>query len=364
MSITQRIAQPKITHKIPMSTKAKFFLTAPLTIRNIAQMISKPGKAKITFNQTGAVSNHLTIPFILSISFYLRYFHYNEFITNNQTNLKFFKNLHGNNQFGKNKIMKFGHNVFFENENDEVLVFDKRSINIDEAYKYISHNPIYKFWSWFTYRFLAIPYAFFVFRLIKNIKFYNTKVLKQYKKSGYFIYANHTNQFADGFCPALICFPQKPYLIVNSSNVAIPFARRLTKMWGAIPLPDNIKSTKNFYNAIEHVLNKKNPIVIYPEAHLWPYYTKIRNFSSSAFRYPVKYNKPVFTFTTTYKLKKYGRKPKVEIYVDGPFFHDKNLNEKDSQQKLRDQVYIKLCERANLNNYEYVNYIKREKAND
>ena len=78
-----------------------------------------------------------------------------------------------------------------------------------------------------------------------------------------------------------------------------------------------------------------------------------------SFRYPIKYNKPVFTFTTIYKKKKHGKKPKVEIFVDGPFYTNRNLPAKDAQIALRDVVYNKLKERAELSNCEFVKYVKR-----
>ena len=260
--------------------------------------------------------------------------------------------------------MKFGSPIYYSSENSEVVNFNSKPILIDENYKYITKNPFQKFFAWFTYRFFAFPFSFITFKLLKKVKFHNTKILKNFKKGGYFIYANHTNQFCDGFCPALLCFPKKPYIIVNSSNISIPIIGKFNKLWGAIPLPNNLISTKNFYSAIEYVLNKNNPILIYPEAHLWPYYTKIRNFSSTPFRFPVKYNKPVFTFTTVYKLKKFGRKPKIEIYVDGPFFYNKSLPEKFAQAELKNKIYEKLKERSMLSNYEYLNYIKKEKIDD
>ena len=255
--------------------------------------------------------------------------------------------------------MKFGDKIYYKTEQDEILPFKNRKIKIDENYKYISKNPLSNLSSFLTYRFLATPYAFISFKILKNIKFHNTHLLKSHKKGGYFIYANHTNQFCDGFCPALICFPKKPYIIVDSSNISIPIIGRFNKMWGAIPLPDNIKATKNFYHAIENVLKNNNPVLIYPEAHLWPYYTKIRSFANSSFRYPVMFNKPVFTFTTVYTKKLNSKKPKIEIYVDGPFYPNTNLNEKEAQQELHDKVFETLNMRASLSNYEYVNYIKR-----
>ena len=255
--------------------------------------------------------------------------------------------------------MKFGTNLYYSNEQtDEVLKFKTTNKKIDKTYKYIKKNPIYNLVSFFTYRLLATPIAWFYYKIIKRVKFINKKVLKQHKKSGYFIYANHTNQYGDAFCPALICFPKKPYVVVNPANIAIPLVGRCLKMWGALPIPNTIKATKNFNHAIEYRLKKGKPVLIYPEAHLWPYYTKIRNFSSTSFKYPIKFNKPAFTFTTVYKLKKFGKKPKVEIYIDGPFYVNKSIPLKEAQQQLRDSIYLQMKERSKNNNYKYCNYIK------
>lgn len=258
--------------------------------------------------------------------------------------------------------MKQGDIVYYTDElHDEIIDFKIKRIKIDEHYKYIHSNPFHKLCSFITYRILATPIITIYFKLIKRIRYENTKILKTQKNSGYFIYANHTNQFSDGFSPTIICFPKKPHIIVNPDNVSIPFWGRLTRNWGALPLPDTIKATKNFNKVIDYTLRKNNPILIYPEAHLWPYYTKIRPFDCRSFRYPIVYNKPVFTFTTTYHKRKHSKKTKIIIYVDGPFYPDLSLDRKVAMQKLRDQVYEKMTERAKLSDYEYVKYVKKEK---
>ena len=260
--------------------------------------------------------------------------------------------------------MKYGHKIYYQTEHDEVFKANKKAIKIDDNYMYTIKNPIYKVFSWLSYYFFAVPFSFVYCKIINKIKFHNKKILNKYKKGGYFIYSNHTAEFFDGLCPGLICFPQKVHIIVNPVNISMPIIGKFTKMWGAIPIPEGLNATKNFYEKIESTLNKNQPILIYPEAHLWPYYTKIRNFSNTSFRYPIKYNKPVFTFTTVYKKRKTNKRPKVEIYVDGPFYPNKNMNNKESQQNLRNVVYSKLCEYANLSDYKFIEYIEREKLND
>ena len=256
-------------------------------------------------------------------------------------------------------MSKLKHNdkVIYQSEDEDIYKTKKKCV-IDKNYKYIHTNFFYRFFSFVIYRILFMPFCFTWFKLFKRIKYKNTKILKSFKKTGYFIYGNHTSTASDGISPTFICFPKKPSIIVNSDNLCTPFVGKLLPMMGAIPLPDDIDATKNFYKAIEDTINHKNPVVIYPEAHLWPYYTKIRDFSDKSFRYPIKYDKPVFCFTTTYTMRKPHKKPKITIYVDGPFYHDKSLPTKLAQQKLRDQIYNKMNERASLSNYEYVKYIK------
>lgn len=257
--------------------------------------------------------------------------------------------------------MKYQTKLQYSNEQtDEVLKFKTYNKKINSNYKYIRKNPIYNLLSFFTYRFIATPLVWFYYKLIKKVKIYNKKALKNIK-GGYFIYANHTNQFGDAFWPALICFPKKPYIVVNPNNVAIPFIGKLLRMWGALPVPDTITASKNFTNSIKYILNKNKPILIYPEAHIWPYYTKIRNFNSTSFYFPIKFNKPVFCFTTTYKLKKIGKKPKIEIYIDGPFYYNTTLPFKEQQKNLRDAVFNTMQQNCKHSNYSYFNYIKEEK---
>ena len=258
--------------------------------------------------------------------------------------------------------MKYNDKFYYSDElNDDVIDFKITPKKIDKDYKYIHKNIFYRFFSFFTYRFIATPIMLLYYKFIKHIRFKNTKVLKQHKKGGYFIYSNHTHQISDVFTPALILLTKFPRLICNSDNVSQKFVGKFSEMWGAMPLPSNIEATKNFYGAIEYTLKKDDPIVIYPEAHLWPYYTKIRNFGSLSFRYPVKYNKPIYTFTATYYERKKGKEPGVDIYVDGPFYPDTNLPVKEAQQKLRDQAYSTMVERSKLSTYEYVTYEQRRK---
>ena len=129
-------------------------------------------------------------------------------------------------------------------------------------------------------------------------------------------------------------------------------------MLGAIPTPDDKTAAKNFLQTIEKRIKQKYSVTIYPEAHIWPYYTKIRPFKDVSFKYPVELNVPVFSLTNTYQS--YGKnKIKIVSYIDGPFFAKNELNKKEKQKDLRNIVYETMQERSKNSNVEYIKYVKQ-----
>jgi 1-acyl-sn-glycerol-3-phosphate acyltransferase len=142
----------------------------------------------------------------------------------------------------------------------------------------------------------------------------------------------------------------------------MPFLGRITPSLGALPLPDDMKAYRNFLAAIERRISENHAVVIYPEAHIWPYYTKIRPFKEDSFYYPIKYGAPAYCFTNTYQKRRFSKKPKVVTYVDGPFYPDRGLPLRECRKELRDRIYATMCERAQNSTVVQIEYIKREET--
>ena len=231
---------------------------------------------------------------------------------------------------------------------------------IDENYKYIHKNPFWKIGEWIVFV-ISLPIKTLVPKLKFHIKYIGKEKVKDYKKQGCFIYANHTQPFCDTFIPTNHIFPKMNALIVNPENVSMKGLKTLVKMLHAIPIPNSISGMKNFLEAIEYyIVKKKAAVTMYPEAHIWPYCSFVRNFADVSFKYPIKYNAPAFCVTNTYH--KYG-KSGVQIisYIDGPFFADEKIsNNKERQRDLRNRIYNQMCERARSSNVEVVKYIRKE----
>lgn len=247
--------------------------------------------------------------------------------------------------------------IYYKDElNDEFSGPKITPIKIDENYKY-KHGKIWNICSYIIQNFLSMPIKVLYNKLKFRLKYVGKEKIKPYKKQGYFIYANHTQQFADTFIPSVAIYPKRNFLIVNPENISVKPFGKLVEMLGAIPVPGNKTAMKNFLEEIQTKIKNKNTITIYPEAHIWPYYTNIRPFKSVSFKYPVELNAPVFCITNTYQ--KCGKnKIKIVSYIDGPFFADKSLSKKEQKESLRNKVYECMVERSKNSNIEKIKYIK------
>lgn len=253
--------------------------------------------------------------------------------------------------------------VYYSDElNDEFSSAKIEPRVIDENYRY-EHGKIWNCVSWIIQNILSMPIKVGYSKLKFRIKYVGKEKLKECKNTGYFVYANHTQVFADTFIPSVGVYPKRNFLIVNPENISVKPFGWLVEMLGAIPVPGNKTAMNNFLSIIEKRIGKNNSITIYPEAHIWPYYTKIRPFKSVSFKYPVEMKKPVFCVTNTYqKSGKNGDKVQIISYIDGPFFADESLcSIKEKKEDLRNRVYETMVERSKNSNIEVIKYVKNNK---
>lgn len=250
--------------------------------------------------------------------------------------------------------------IYYQDElNDEFAGDHIEAKKIDGAYRYIRTSVGAKLTHVFWYHVIAIPLAKAYMRVHFHHRIENKDVLKKAGGRGFYMYGNHTHPLGDAVIPTLVNRPVDVATIVHPNNVSMPFLGRITPSLGALPLPDDREAMKHFLEALDSRLAKKECIMIYPEAHIWPYYTKIRPFRDSSFRYPVQAHAPVYCLTNTYQKGKNSRVPQIVTYVDGPFYANEELPAKEQKRMLRDRVYNTMCERAKNNTVELIHYEKR-----
>ncbi len=245
---------------------------------------------------------------------------------------------------------------YYNTFEDDIISSSNQEYKLNDNYKWIHNNILYKILSYFIY-FFVIIISFIYSKLILRVTIKNKKVLKNNRK--YYIYSNHTLQYGDIFNPFIINFLKKPYLICSPSNLGIPIIGKILPIAGALPIPDEIHKKLKLIDAMSYYVKKGHPIIIYPESHLWPYYADIRPFNNSAFYFPYNDKVKVFVSTTTFQKSKLFKRPKVVIYIDGPFECNFDLPKKESIKKLKEEVYNTMLKRSKLSTEEFIKYKKR-----
>lgn len=226
---------------------------------------------------------------------------------------------------------------------------------LPEDYRYVRTDAPFRAGRFIVYRLFATPLIALAGLLCGRIR--NRRATRGFRRGGAFIYGNHTCYLGDALNPTRIAFPRAASVVVNPDAVSIPVAGGLVRLLGGVPVPEGIGGLKNFSRDIISAAERGEWVAIYPEAHIWPYYTGIRPFGAASFKYPAKCGVPVFAYTTVYRRRKFSRKPKKVVYVDGPFFAEgETLKEK--AESLRAQVYEAMCGRAKLSDCVYCDYYK------
>lgn len=245
--------------------------------------------------------------------------------------------------------------IYYRDElKDEFAGDNIQPKRIDGNYRYLRGRFPHFFW----YRIIAIPLARLYMKLYFHHKIVNKAVFEKAGNCGYFLYGNHTHFLADALVPTMVSRPVDVFTIVHPNNVSMPLLGRITPHLGALPLPDDTDAMKHFLHAVEKKIKDGECVMIYPEAHIWPFYTDIRPFSDASFRYPLMYHVPVFCLTNTYQKKKGMKRPMMVTYVDGPFYANPHLPAKEQRKELRDRVYTVMKQRAANNSVVKIRYEK------
>ena len=237
--------------------------------------------------------------------------------------------------------------------------------HVPADFKYVRTGAVWRISGFIVYYMIAVPLVWVMAKLMLGLKFENRKALKTLRKTGFFLYGNHTNAL-DVYVPALAAFPKRSYIIANPDIVSIRGIKRLVMMLGALPVPSEHKGMRGFTEAISLRCKERSCIAVYPEAHIWPYYTGIRPFADTSFYYPVSNGAPAVAMVTTYRKRKglfaFCKRPGMTVTFSEVFYPDTSLTKREAQKKLHRQVYEFMKTKSeNTDQVCYIRYEYKEK---
>ena len=220
---------------------------------------------------------------------------------------------------------------------------------IDDDFKYVNDNFWFNTCSNLLYL-IAFPLLIIITKFFWSLKIEGKENIENIE-GGKVTVSNHVHPF-DCAMVGLANVPQKTYYTSLETNFKIPIVRKIIKLLNAVPIPQNIKYTKNFMNSIDSLLNNGKTVHFYPEGSLWPYYDKIRHFKNGAFDFAVRNNVPIIPMVFKFdKQKKISNliKPKTIITLEilKPVYPNKLIGKKDAILQLKEDVYSSMCEAKN-----------------
>lgn len=247
--------------------------------------------------------------------------------------------------------------VYYTSEQEDIVKAKDQNLKLDPSYRWIHTSSFYNLSSQTLYRIFKV-WAYFFIKFGLSTTILNKEILPK-GNQGYFLYLNHTQEFGDPFLPSQIVEPKRSYIVASPSNLSIPILGKLLPMLGALPIPDTLEQMRRFKAAIAQRIQENESVVIFPEAHVWPYYTKIRAFPDTSFQFPIDAQVSSYVAVVTYQKGK-RKKPKRVVYIDGPFDPDDSLNRRAKRKKLAEEIYHAMERLAEHSDYEYIHYEKRE----
>lgn len=195
--------------------------------------------------------------------------------------------------------------------------------NIDENYKFISKNPVFRFFST-VFKAIALALMHILCKVLFDLKIEGRENIADLKKKGYVTVCNHVN-FLD--CGMIACATGRldTVFTVLKSNFGIPVVRKIIKGLGATPIPTSPRAFSAFSQAIGDHLGSGHVVHFYPEGILYPYYNGVRKFRRGAFAAAVNSNVPVVPLVINYRKvtgieSLFKRKPFATITVLKPIY--------------------------------------------
>lgn len=225
---------------------------------------------------------------------------------------------------------------------------------VDATFPYIHHNVFWRAAAFSLYYGIALPLATLYIKAVNRTKFVNRKALRQIK-GGFFLYGNHTH-WSDAFLPHVAAARKRTFIIAGPDAVSIKGIRNIVQMVGGIPIPTQIKAMRRFIAAVRQRSAEGRCIAVYPEAHIWPYYTGIRPFPATSFAYPAELGVPVVAMVTVYRERK-GRKPGRTVILSDPIYAEPGMSVRETQKYFYQRVSAFMKENAGKpDNYAYIRY--------
>ncbi len=226
------------------------------------------------------------------------------------------------------------------------------------TFPYVHKNILWRAAAFALYYGIALPLVTLYIRCVNRTRFVNRKALRRIK-GGCFLYGNHTH-WSDAFLPHVAAAMKRTYMIAGPDAVSIKGIRNIVQMVGGIPVPSQLKTLRQFSETVKLRCAQGSCITVYPEAHIWPYYTGVRPFPPTSFTYPAEMRVPVVAMVTRYRKSRLFQTPARTVVFSDPIVAEPWMNAREARDYFHQRVSRFMRETAEKpDNFEYIRYEQR-----
>ena len=146
--------------------------------------------------------------------------------------------------------------VYYQDElNDDFAGNDISTKKVSNNFKYIHHSWLFKVNAFLLKYLFAAPLLWLANKIVFHVKIENKRVLKSFKKKGYYLYANHVLPYDPIILPVNTHYGKTTIITAGPDLFSISgFVTWLVKHFGAIPIPNMDKEmTDNFVECLSYM---------------------------------------------------------------------------------------------------------------
>jgi 1-acyl-sn-glycerol-3-phosphate acyltransferase len=220
-----------------------------------------------------------------------------------------------------------------------------REIILDKDYPYMPHG------AWFRIKRAAVAavlhlVVFPIMHLTHGLRIYGRENLRKHKKelkNGAITISNHVFMW-DYLCVLKAIRPHISYFPAWKPNFESGF-QPFMRILGGMPIPEgDIHAMIAFKRDLDKVVADGKWLHVFPEGSLWYFYPDIRPLKPAAFRYAVKYGKPLIPISMSFRPRKgwrklFGKGPFVDLHIAEPLYADPTLPPREAADELRARAY-------------------------
>jgi 1-acyl-sn-glycerol-3-phosphate acyltransferase len=171
-----------------------------------------------------------------------------------------------------------------------------------------------------------------------GLKIQGRENLAVLRETGAVTVANHVHILDCIFSASALRKPM-PAFLSQASNFRVPIIRRLVRILGALPLPEDAAGLRALNAAVADHLRGGGVVHVYPEGVLIPYSRGIRPFRRGAFAFAADAGVPVLPMVITYRrpagaYRLYKKKPLLTLTILPPLWPDPALAKGPASREL------------------------------